>query len=155
MDEMRGVVINRRRLVVCKNSNVYGFDRWTNEMYLIKNVDNYCGYNIIQCNNKSIKRHRIMGYTFLGLDIDNPKENIDHIDGNKLNNSLDNLRIVNHQQNHWNRTTAKGYYWDKRSKKWRARICLNNKQINLGLYNSESEARNAYIAAKLIYHKII
>ena len=155
MDEMRGVVINGRRLVVCKNGDIYGFARYSNEMYLIKNVDNYYGYNIIQCNNKPIKRHRIMGYTFLGLNIDNPKDQIDHIDGNKLNNSIDNLRVVNQQQNNWNRTTAKGFYWNKKEKKWRAQIRLNSKTIHLGYYDSEIDARNAYIAAKLIYHKII
>ena len=155
MDEMFGVVINRRRLVVCKNGDVYGFDRISNEMYLIKNVDNSNGYNHIMCNGKWIYRHRLMGYTFLVLDLNNPKDKIDHIDGNKLNNSLNNLRVVNQQQNQWNRTCAKGFYWNKCNKNWKAQIQLNGKTIYLGLYNSESEARNAYITAKLIYHKII
>jgi len=155
MNEMFGVVINRRRLVVCENGDVYGFDRLTNEMYLIENTNNCSGYNHIKCGGKWILRHRIMGYTFLGLDINNPKENIDHIDGNPLNNSIDNLRIVNTQQNQWNRTRAKGYYWNKRDKKWRAQIKLNGKLINLGNYSTESEAHTTYLKAKLIYHKII
>lgn len=156
MDEMFGVVINGRRLVVCKNGDAYGLRKWSNEMYLIKNVANQSErYNHINCGSKMILRHRIMGYTFLGLDIDNPKDQIDHQDGNKLNNSLNNLRVVNHQQNQWNRTTAKGYYWVKKSKKWGAQIRLNGKYIYLGCYSTESEARNAYITAKLIYHKII
>jgi hypothetical protein len=156
MDEMRGVVINGRRLVVCKNGDMYGFDRFSNEMYLIENVANHhTGYNYITCCKKVIYRHRIMGYTFLDLDINNPKQQIDHKDCNRLNNSLDNLRMVNHQQNGWNRINHKGYTWNKRAKKWKASIKLNGKSINLGGYDSESEARNAYIAAKLIYHKII
>lgn len=155
MDEMHGVVINGRRLVVCENGDVYGFDRWSGEMYLIANVDNSHGYNHIKCGGKGVFRHRIMGYTFLGLDIDNPKDQIDHIDGNKLNNSLNNLRIVNNQQNNWNKTKAKGFHWAKRDKKWRAQIKLNGKIIHLGSYDSESEAHTAYLKAKLIYHKII
>jgi len=153
---MFGVVITGRRLVVCKNGDVYGFNRWTNEMYLIKNTNNGGnGYNMIGCGGKMIFRHRIMGYTFLGLDLNNSKQQIDHKDGNRLNNSIDNLRIVNHQQNSWNQTNAKGIYFIKQQKKWYSTITLNGKRIHLGYYDSEIEARNAYITAKLIYHKII
>ena len=155
MDEMFGVVINRRRLVVCKNGDIYGLRKWSNEMYLIKNVDNCSGYNHIMCNKTFIYRHRLMGYIFKGLDLDNQKQYIDHIDGNKLNNSFNNLRIVNQQQNQWNHTNAKGYVWNKYNKKWVAQIRLNRKDIYLGSYDSESEAHTAYLKAKLIYHKII
>lgn len=155
MDEMCGVVINGRRLVVNKNGGVYGL-KSNGEIKLIRNVaSNQLGYNRIECGKKMIRRHRIVAYTFIGLDLENPKQQVDHIDGNKLNNSIDNLRVVNHQQNHFNRTTAKGYYWNKRNNKWLAQIKLNGKTIGLGYYNTESEARTAYITAKLIYHKII
>ena len=102
-----------------------------------------------------ILRHRIIAYTYLGLDLENQKQQIDHQDGNKLNNSLDNLRVVTHQQNQWNQNKAKGYYFNKASQKWKAQINLNNKNIYLGLFNTESEARVSYLTAKLIYHKII
>jgi len=152
---MSGVVINGRRLVVNMLGEVYGL-KANCEMRLIENVanDTY-GYNCIQCGGKTFKRHRIIAYTYLGLDLENSKQQIDHIDGNKLNNSLDNLRVVTHQQNQWNHTKAKGYYFNKASKKWHAQIKLNNKNIHLGYYNSESESHTAYLKAKLIYHKII
>lgn len=66
------------------------------------------GYLRIRINNKNYKQHRIIGLFFLGLDIDDLSSQIDHIDRNKLNNSIDNLRIVSHQQNLFN-TSAKGY----------------------------------------------
>ena len=69
-------------------------------------------------------------------------------------NRILNLRSVTHQQNQWNRTKAKGYYFFKRDKKWKSKIYLNNKEINLGTYNTEEEARTAYLQAKEIYHKI-
>jgi len=78
----------------------------------------------------------------------------DHIDGDTYNQSRSNLREVTHQQNHMNRTRAKGYYWDKNARKWRAYICLNGKLKYLGLYDLESDAREAHLSAKAIYHKI-
>lgn len=79
---------------------------------------------------------------------------IDHINGDKTNNFLCNLRVVTHQQNHFNETKAKGYCWYKRDKKWQAYIMLNGKNKHLGRFDSESEARAAYLDAKKIYHII-
>lgn len=155
MEEFCGVVINGRWLVVNKNGDVYGL-KANGEMRLIDNVANFNqGYNLIRCGNKMVLRHRIIAYIYLGLDLENQKQQIDHIDGNKLNNSLHNLRVVTNQQNQWNRTKAKGYCFNKASQKWKAQITLNSKYIHLGYYNSESEARVSYLTAKLIYHKII
>lgn len=155
MEEFCGVVINGRRLVVNRMGEVYGLKADGN-MRLIENVANdKTGYSRILCGSKMTKRHRIIAYTYLGLDLENPKQQIDHIDGNKLNNSLDNLRVVTHQQNQWNQTKAKGYYFNKASQKWKAQITLNRKEIYLGYYETESEAHTAYLKAKLIYHKII
>lgn len=75
---------------------------------------------------------------------------IDHINGNKKDNSLKNLRNVTAQQNQFNRLSAKGYYFCKN--KWRAMIRINNKLIHLGYFFTEIEARMAYLAAKKIYH---
>ena len=87
---------------------------------------------------------------------DGSKDNfIDHINGHTDENQIENLRNLTHQQNGWNRTKAKGYSWCKDMKKWRAYINLNDKQIHLGLFDLEADARNAYLEAKKIYHIII
>jgi hypothetical protein len=83
-----------------------------------------------------------------------PINSIDHIDGNKSNNKIDNLRDVTNQENHWNRTTAKGYYWHKSTNKFKGYIHINGKHNYLGLFHTEQEARNAYLKAKEIYHVI-
>ena len=114
-------------------------------------IDNTTGYLRTRLNRKDFLKHRIVGYAFLGLDIDNPKQLIDHIDRNKQNNNMNNLRIVSHQENLFN-TNAKGYY--KKGHKYQAYIKINNKQIYLGYYDTEEEARNAYLKAKEIYHII-
>ena len=111
----------------------------------------YNGYISIFLNGKKNLKHRIVGYSFLGLDIDNPKQQIDHIDRNKLNNNMNNLRIVTSQENMFNRN-AKGY--NKKGKKYQANIKINNKTIYLGTFDTEEEARNAYLEAKEKYHII-
>lgn len=79
---------------------------------------------------------------------------IDHINGNKLDNRIINLRIVTNQENHFNRTKAKGYCLNKNNNNWVARIKLDYKLIHIGTFSTEIEARNAYLKAKEIYHKI-
>jgi hypothetical protein len=72
---------------------------------------------------------------------------------NKSDNRICNLRIVSNQQNCFNRN-PKGYYFAKHANKWEAQIHLNYKKIYLGLFNTEEEARDAYLQAKEKYHII-
>ena len=84
----------------------------------------------------------------------NPPEEmyIDHINGVRHDNRRSNLRIVTPQENSHNYPSAKGYYWNKRDRTYQAQIKIDKKLIYLGLYNTEDEARAAYLAAKKIYH---
>jgi hypothetical protein len=79
---------------------------------------------------------------------------IDHINGVRFDNRLCNLRPVTRQQNQWNRNTAKGYYFHKANKKYKAQIRLNYKNFHVGYYNTEEQAREAYLQAKQKYHNI-
>jgi hypothetical protein len=74
---------------------------------------------------------------------------VDHIDGNGLNNTTSNLRICNRFENMRNRgphngKSTKGISWHKKSGKWQARICAGNGQTYLGLYETREMAQNAY-----------
>jgi hypothetical protein len=127
--------------------------KWT----IVENTDNHGnGYNEIGINDKNIYRHRIIAFCFLGLDdivsAKGADDCIDHINGNRLDNRVANLKITTMQGNNHNQTRAKGYCWNKRYKKYQAQIYLNKKQIHLGYYNTEEEARQAYLTAKLKYH---
>lgn len=82
---------------------------------------------------------------------------IDHIDRNGLENREVNLRICTNSENQWNRgpnlgstsSRFKGVSWFKRTKKWRAYIVMDNKQMHLGLFIDEIEAAKAYDAAAI------
>jgi excinuclease UvrABC ATPase subunit len=74
---------------------------------------------------------------------------IDHIDGDRSNNRLGNLREVSRSVNTQN-TKARGTWkWQGR---WKAQIMANYKKISLGSFDTEEEAHQAYLAAKKIYH---
>jgi hypothetical protein len=79
---------------------------------------------------------------------------IDHINGIKDDNRICNLRSVTQQQNQHNRKTNKGYCFCKKSNKYKTTIKLNYKTIHIGCFNTEQEARNAYLEAKEKYHLI-
>lgn len=120
--------------------------------------------------NREITKHTNMGYIILQLKLNNKAygllshqfawyvthkeivEEIDHINGQRDDNRIYNLRSVNHQSNSWNNTKAKGYSWCKRDKRFITSIKVNGKNICLGRYNTEAEAKEAYIKEK--YHNI-
>lgn len=79
---------------------------------------------------------------------------IDHIDRNKLNNSLSNLRPADKSLNSKNRE-YKGYTYIKSRNRYKAQIGIGNrKNIHLGYFKTEEDANKAYLDAKKIYHKI-
>jgi len=77
----------------------------------------------------------------------------DHINHNTLDNRECNLRIATNQQNNFNHKNPKGYSWNKKLKKYQARIGINMNQIHLGCFDSPEEAHDAYLKAKEKYHK--
>ena len=83
-----------------------------------------------------------------------PGKQIDHINNNKLDNRKCNLRAVTNQENQFNRPTVKGYYLHKKSGKYMAYIMKDRHQHYLGLYETQAEARAAYLEAKKEMHKI-
>ena len=114
------------------------------------------GYLQIYIGDKKYYVHRVIYKLYHPeWDIDNnSRENrIDHENRNRIDNRIINLRNVTDQENQFN-TNAKGYCWDKKTKKWRAQIRSNGKNIHLGRFNNEEDARKAYLDAKQIYHVI-
>jgi hypothetical protein len=106
--------------------------------------------------------HRLFFYWHYGY----LPDQIDHIDGNALNNKIDNLRETNDSNNQRNKEKSKARLgkktsskhknvsWHKESNKWRARPSLNKKFFSLGLFDNEDDAGEAvnqfYIKNNLI-----
>ncbi len=94
--------------------------------------------------------HKLVATAFL-LNPEN-KKCVDHIDNNKHNNNLINLRFATHSQNNQNSSLSskntsgtKGVYWNTEKNKWIAQITINGKQINLGSFINKEDAINIRI----------
>lgn len=111
------------------------------------------GYIEIKIKGKRYKAHRLIYSIYHGVKIPDDLE-IDHINGVRYDNNIDNLRLVTRQHNQFNQVNAKGYSYHKPTNKWVAQIKVNGKKISLGYFAIESEARLAYLKAKEKYHKI-
>lgn len=77
---------------------------------------------------------------------------VDHVNGNKLDNRRENLRVCTKSQNQFNRKpqkhpkhgSSRGVSFYKRRGRWVANICFYGKREGLGCYDTEAEAAAAY-----------
>ena len=119
-------------------------------------VNKITGYRRVGINKKDYQYHRVVYFLHNNkwkIHDSSTNNSIDHIDRDKLNNNIENLRVVTHQENLWNQN-SKGYCFHKASGKYQARIQVDRKEKHLGLFVSEDEARQAYLNAKAIHHRI-
>ena len=122
-----------------------------------KGLDAY-GYIQLGYRKKMYKAHRLIWAIVYG---EFPKGQIDHINGNRSDNLLCNLRVVTQQQNLYNKQIHKnnssgftGVCWNKKCSKWQSSISVKGSNIYLGVFDCPEEAHLAYIKAKFIHHTI-
>ncbi len=144
-----------------ENNEIYNYRRtsnnsnkidWCKISFTLTSCYLYCYLTNKLKKRKGFSKHRLM-YLFYNPDFDifNPKLVIDHISRDKLDNSIENLRVGTHQENMFN-LDAKGCY--KKDNIWIASITFNCKSIYLGRYKTKEEAREAYLKAKNELHII-
>jgi len=120
---------------------------------------NNCGYHMLSALGQTIGLHRIVWIVGAGPVPDGME--IDHINGDKGDNRLSNLRLCSPAQNRQNKSKYKnntsgykGVNFDSSSKgknPWRAKIVVNKKSISLGNYPTKIEAHHAYEKAAKKY----
>lgn len=89
-----------------------------------------------------------------------PEQQIDHINGDPVDNRIANLRLATNAENTQNKSRPRrdnvsgllGVGFDKRTNRWRARIMCAGKSHHLGFYGTAEEAHAAYLRAKRELH---
>lgn len=135
-----------RTLDISKNE--HQMNAW-NARYSEKTVNKgllNSGYRYFSLNGKSWLLHRAIYTMHHGL----PNKEVDHINGDKLDNRIENLRPATSSQNKHNarprggNSKHKGVYWNSKDKRWRAQASLNGTVKYLGNFKNETDAAQAY-----------
>jgi hypothetical protein len=116
------------------------------------------GYVLIGIDKKQYRAHRLVWLYFFAKF---PTEDLDHINGNRADNRLNNLREVSRSVNNQNQRSGKsnnktgylGVSIHSKSPKFVATIKLNNKTKYLGLFKTPEEAYEVYLKAKRELHE--
>ena len=118
------------------------------------NIDSK-GYGRVCFDGKQYRAHRVVWALFYG---EAPDQQIDHINGNRLDNRIANLRLASNAENSRNCKLSKnntsgvtGVSYHAQAKKWFAQIMFNRKNNNLGLFNTKEEAIAARKKAETQY----
>lgn len=145
---MKKIALTRQNFVLVDDSDYDFLNKW--RWFAHKAGNKYYASRTVK--GKTIKMHRILTGAL-------KSEEVDHIDGNSLNNQRKNLRICTRSQNLFNKTKQKnntsgfkGVSWCERDKVWRAQIDANKIVHRLGDFLTKEEAYEAYCKACIKYH---
>ena len=117
------------------------------------------GYVSIRIDGVLQKAHRLAWFMHYGK---LPDKHIDHINGNKSDNRIENLRQADDFLNGQNQRRPHkdgcsgflGVTFDKskKLKPWKAQIYVNNKVTHIGNFENSEDAHTAYVAVKRLMH---
>ena len=116
------------------------------------------GYTVVVINYVRYTAHRLAWAHVYG---EWPKNEIDHIDGDRSNTRIANLRDVVRRVNQENLKRSRGetksgllgVTWDKKKNKWFARIKAGGRARFLGYFSDPNKAHEVYLKAKVVLHE--
>lgn len=144
------------KLSNCDKEMIVDFDVWESgakEFCWHRTKHGYAAASILPRPNKKLQLFHVYAFP------DCPEGMVrDHIDGNKLNNTRENIRFVSQVDNCKNRPTEgsgksgrRGVSWVSGRKKWKASICVDNRVIDLGFFKDKQDAVLAREEAEMKY----
>ena len=115
------------------------------------------GYSVVKLDGVTVRLHRIVYKMYYGIE---PEGELDHIDGNKLNNKPENLRLASRYQNNQNikkqknnTSGHKNVYWKDDEKKWAVTIKAFGKTYRFGCYLNIEDAAEVAEKQRQILHR--
>jgi hypothetical protein len=148
---MSAIQLSRGKQTIVSDEDIEYLNQWKWSVH----ADNHGGiyawrHPRVSGKRVAVRMHNVVVERMTGKPIPEGCQ-VDHIDGNTLNNRRGNLRLVTPSQNCMNRrgkrgtsSSFKGVSWREDSRKWRAVITVDGKRKSLGSYDSEEEAARAY-----------
>jgi hypothetical protein len=116
------------------------------------------GRKVIRFNQYGLFVSHVIVWVYHNGEIPNGYD-VDHIDNNKLNDKIENLRLATRSQNLYNtriRTNnnsgVKGVCFNPDNNNWRARLRVNKTQIEVGSFETKEQAQQAIFDARQKYH---
>ena len=113
------------------------------------------GYRVGRIQNRMYKAHRVAWAYYYG---EWPEKHIDHVNHDRADNRIENLRAVDSAGNQRNmarfRTNTSGVtgvYWHKGSEKWTAQVSVEGASQYLGIFPTLDDAANARASAERLY----
>lgn len=138
------MISNSRLKDILSYNEITGIFIWRDEPDDIAGTDHSMGYLTITIDGETNFAHRLAWLYVYGKW---PKEHIDHVNHDKADNRISNLRDVAHKENMKNCKISKnntskvtGVYWKKLRNKWASQIAVDYKVISLGTFNDFFEA---------------
>ncbi len=114
------------------------------------------GYVRIEIFNTAYYAHRLAWLLFYG---EWPPSQIDHINGDRSDNRIINLRLATHHENCWNAqrpvtntSGIKGVSYNRRRQKWHGKVWVKGKQNHIGFFDTKEEAAAAVQAFREQFH---
>lgn len=142
---------NLREYFYTKDGILYAKKSYCNRVKKdqVVGADNGNGYLIVMCKGRLYLVHRVIYLLETG---DWPDGVVDHINGDKSDNRIINLRAVSQAQNtkafspaHKDSSSRfRGVHWFKRYSKWQAQIMCDGKKKHLGYFDVEEDAAKAW-----------
>lgn len=146
-----------KQLVFYENGSLIAKYKYSDKICIGKKIGtkNKLGYYQASINKTKYYLHRLIFLYHYGY---MPKT-VDHIDKNKSNNNIENLREASLHENNYNTLTpktnksgVKNVHWNKKNKKWNVTLSANNKSMYFGSFDDLELAELVAIEARSKYH---
>lgn len=150
---VKEIPLSQGKVAIVDDEDYDYLNQWKWHASMVNGVLKYAARTIRKDRRKiTIRMHTFIMGTPKGMDTD-------HINHNGFDNRRCNLRICSRSQNLQNSqvmrktsTNFKGIYWNKVHRKWLVSIKVNHQRVFIGLFESETEAANAYDEAAKKYY---